>query len=687
MLVPRLAAILVVLVASSHSAAEIGPLLRYVFDASGTQNDVGTPPPADAVLSASATLTAATPNAFTCGALDLTAAGANHNYATSGTAVEKIKALAEMTVTFWINMHADPGYADCIISDMTAGPSPEGTGGWEIRIVGDGLPAASAFQLSFEVLRTDGNGIQSQASPSIDADNRWVFVAVTYNSDLVQRYYLGSESEGVDQIGGLAYYTFPLLPNQAEPRIGSASSEPTVDRTPPAWIDDVRIYDRALCVAELEDVRLENLGYAHLHALPGFVALGGVPGQACGVEALSISGDGSTVVGRAFGPEGQFAYRWDNGTRSLLPGLPGGMQDGAALRCSPDGSVTVGWGRPAEGGREAVRWDADGNAAGLGDFPGGERFSAAYGTSRNGLIIAGLGVDRSGYLTDAFRYEQGILAKLGYLPGGNQSTAFDISRDGNIIVGSSESTAGTQAFRWSRSAFTPLGDLTDGAFESQVNRIAANNAALAGWGTSTAGREAALWINYRVFGLGRLPGGSYSEAQALSGQGSFVVGQADTLDSNNEVVQEAFLWSRADGMRTLRGVLEEDYELDLTGWHLAAATGISDDGSTITGYGINPAGLTDSFLVRLPVPDAVMDFDRDGDVDDDDLILFRACATGPGMPYDPQNLPPGCPLTPDSLELIAADLDGDGDVDHADFGILQRCAGFPGDFPPAHCRG
>jgi hypothetical protein len=87
------------------------------------------------------------------------------------------------------------------------------------------------------------------------------------------------------------------------------------------------------------------------------------------------------------------------------------------------------------------------------------------------------------------------------------------------------------------------------------------------------------------------------------------------------------------------------------------------------------------------VANAVMDFDSDQDVDLDDLEIFMACVTGPGLPYDPSNLPPGCALTPDALGLIAADLDGDGDVDHTDFGILQRCVGDPGDSPPAACRG
>jgi hypothetical protein len=56
---------------------------------------------------------------------------------------------------------------------------------------------------------------------------------------------------------------------------------------------------------------------------------------------------------------------------------------------------------------------------------------------------------------------------------------------------------------------------------------------------------------------------------------------------------------------------------------------------------------------------APADFDRDGDVDTDDLELFETCASGPAVP-----LAAGCE---------ARDFDEDNDVDQADFGVFQRC--------------
>lgn len=673
------------------SPAQTGPVLRYVFDKGGAQNDVGAAPGANGSLAGAATFISSSPALFTCGSLDLTGNGANHNYMTTGADVPKIDALPELTVTFWMNLRGAPAEDDCLVSDSPSGYPPAGQGGWEIRTVGGGsAPTASSFRLSFEVLQSFGgwNGYQGQMSPPINADHRWVFVAVTYTSWLLQRYYIGDEATPVEQIGTDSYFSYPLLDNTAELRVGSANTEPTIDRTPPAWIDDLRIYSRALSDRELDEVREENLHQLDSGAVPGFIPLGGVPGTACNMYAQAISADGSTVVGQAFASGVQLGYRWRNGSRELLADLPGADTNGNALRTSADGSIVVGWGQSVAGTYEAVRWDEAGACTSLGDFPGGELFSTAYGVSSDGSVIIGVGVDRSGYLADAFRYAGGVMEKLGYLPGGTQSAAYDVSQDGTVIVGVSDSAEGAQAFRWQSGSFMPLGDLAGGTFESRANKVAAGHGVVVGWGQSAFGREAAAWGGTRAFGLGDLPGGAFSsEAYGVSAFGSYIVGKGRATGPTSYGLDEAFIWDRANGMRPLKSVLETDYGLDLTGWRFAAAVGISDDGSTLTAYGVNPAGLGDSILVRLPVPGAIMDFDFDEDVDLDDFEIFTHCATGPGIPYDPAALPPGCTLNADVLGLIAPDLDWDGDIDQADFALLQRCLGASGDAPPPSCRG
>ncbi len=68
------------------------------------------------------------------------------------------------------------------------------------------------------------------------------------------------------------------------------------------------------------------------------------------------------------------------------------------------------------------------------------------------------------------------------------------------------------------------------------------------------------------------------------------------------------------------------------------------------------------------------DFDRDGDVDVDDIAFFDDCSTGPA-------------IGPIATGCEPADLDGDGDVDQSDFAGVQRCYSGPGGGIIPDCEG
>jgi hypothetical protein len=57
-------------------------------------------------------------------------------------------------------------------------------------------------------------------------------------------------------------------------------------------------------------------------------------------------------------------------------------------------------------------------------------------------------------------------------------------------------------------------------------------------------------------------------------------------------------------MRDLQDLLVSDFALggQLVGWQLLTATGISDDGLSIAGNGLNPNGDGEAWLVRLDHP-------------------------------------------------------------------------------------
>jgi len=140
---------------------------------------------------------------------------------------------------------------------------------------------------------------------------------------------------------------------------------------------------------------------------------------------------------------------------------------------------------------------------------------------------------------------------LSDLPGGIfDSVALDVTNDGATIVGNSTPANGIEAFRWSQATgIAALGDLPGGPFESSARSIASVNRAIVGYGYSDLGQEAVIWMP-------------------------------------------------SQGIKSLRDVLTTG-GVNLAGWHLQIATGISADGRVIVGTGINPSGKTEAWLATI----------------------------------------------------------------------------------------
>jgi hypothetical protein len=87
----------------------------------------------------------------------------------------------------------------------------------------------------------------------------------------------------------------------------------------------------------------------------------------------------------------------------------------------------------------------------------------------------------------------------------------------------------------------------------------------------------------------------------VSADGSVVVGNSWTTSGTSGI--RPFIWDATNGMQSLDVVLTS-LGLDLTGWSLRSASGISADGPTIVGSGINPAGNQEAHRAYLgPLPD------------------------------------------------------------------------------------
>jgi hypothetical protein len=63
--------------------------------------------------------------------------------------------------------------------------------------------------------------------------------------------------------------------------------------------------------------------------------------------------------------------------------------------------------------------------------------------------------------------------------------------------------------------------------------------------------------------------------------------------------ERAIVWTPPRGLIDLRVELES-LGLDLSGWTLAAATGVSADGTIIVGRGINPSGDAEAWRAAVP---------------------------------------------------------------------------------------
>lgn len=87
---------------------------------------------------------------------------------------------------------------------------------------------------------------------------------------------------------------------------------------------------------------------------------------------------------------------------------------------------------------------------------------------------------------------------------------------------------------------------------------------------------------------------TWSVAKAASADGSVIVG--DPFQGSGDCT---FIWEAQHGIRSLHEVLINDYGLDLTGWQLSEARGISADGNTIVGFGTNPAGQNEGWIANL----------------------------------------------------------------------------------------
>jgi probable HAF family extracellular repeat protein len=343
-------------------------------------------------------------------------------------------------------------------------------------------------------------------------------------------------------------------------------------------------------------------------AVPSFQGLGDLPGNKFYSEAYGISSDGQVVVGESKSLESDEteAFIWTtSGGMVGLGDFPGRELSSEARAASADGSVVVGSGKPDWPGYEAFRWTQSGGMVGIGHL--GAEDSGAMDVSSDGSVVVGCGISPSGPV-EAFRWtESSGMVGLGFLPGGGSypySIAMGVSADGSVVVGIDDSTGSYEAFRWTEDS--GMTALAPGLHHfSQAKGISDDGLVIVGNYFNKYESFAFRWTaEDGMVGLGEIPGHTttYSAAYAASADGSVIVGGNDNNWFGPYSGDESFIWSEIYGMRNLQDMLENNCGLDLSGWTLISATGISADGLSIVGIGINPDGYTEAWIATIPEP-------------------------------------------------------------------------------------
>jgi len=253
----------------------------------------------------------------------------------------------------------------------------------------------------------------------------------------------------------------------------------------------------------------------------------------------SVSADGSVVTGIVLTPENAFeAFRWVVGESfTPLGDFAGGYSYpiSRAFDVSADGRTVVGHGDTAAGDM-AFRWAPQTGMVALGDLNGGDTASRAHGVSADGSVIVGYGTGAANF-PQAVRWtaQTGLRALSSA-----RSQATAVSADGRVIVGFFGSGLVTQAFRWTADGgMVSLGDLPGGLFNSIAHDLSADGSVIVGSsdtlredGNNT--RSAFYWtadmgmVNLQDLlirhGVTNLDGWRLSEARAVTPNGLTVVG-------------------------------------------------------------------------------------------------------------------------------------------------------------------
>ena len=356
-------------------------------------------------------------------------------------------------------------------------------------------------------------------------------------------------------------------------------------------------------------------------AQASLVGLGDLPGGDSFSLAAGVSADGRVVCGSSEGSAGPEAFLWTSGAGMVgLGDLEGGDYASYGRAISDDGTVIVGASSSSNAivpNTEGFRWTSTGGMQGIG-VVGSGRFaqSPATGVSADGSLLVGL---TTGWgVTRGFTWTSGAgFTDCGLLQGDTLGLVWDADEHGSLVVGAAARIDGqygrkyTGAGGWESlfSGINGAGISVTADASVITGRYGAGNSMEPLYFTSVGGAT----------GVGNAPGTDHGAGWDLSGDGSVIVGTAELVGSSDQV---AIIWIDGLGTHQLQSWLEDNFGLDLGGWTLTRASGVSDDGLVIVGEGLNRNADREGWRAEIPWLSCPADWNKDGVLDTDDVSAF-----------------------------------------------------------------
>lgn len=331
--------------------------------------------------------------------------------------------------------------------------------------------------------------------------------------------------------------------------------------------------------------RWQAVRWITTNGITRLAGLGFLVGESKYSAATGVSADGKVIVGESGSSPYQDAFRWTESEGMRGIGKSSGALGCSECKVSGDGTVVIG----EKIGGYAFRWTAVGGMIDLATLR--YQYSRANAVSSDGSVVVGWFSTPGGY-HEACRWttEKHVVSyEFQEDEFRGQFTASDLLKA--IVARYIEVPEAPSVIKSlnrllhgpSLGVEHPFLSLPEEASELRKRQ-------------STLSDEERLRLNRFILEsafprhcppkelmrrLGDLAGptktrGMRSEALAITKDGSVIVGYS---------CGDPFVWDRVNGMRSLKKVLVDDYHLDLTGWSLEEATGISDDAKTIIGHG------------------------------------------------------------------------------------------------------